>query len=123
MRPELTVLTPIELEHCEYLGHTIPLIAAEKAGIIKAGIPVFVRGSRPPHLKYLRSGRQHLTPRFYLPDLIETIEHRLTPHGREVTVRFSADHPVGRSLSARCAPCCRFYTRAGGERSARRRRL
>ena len=30
IQPEITVLTPIELEHCEYLGHTIPLIAAEK---------------------------------------------------------------------------------------------
>ena len=29
IQPEITVLTPIELEHCEYLGHTIPLIASE----------------------------------------------------------------------------------------------
>lgn len=39
--PEAAVLTPIELEHCDFLGNTIPQIAGEKAGIIKKGIPVF----------------------------------------------------------------------------------
>ena len=34
-------------------------------------------------------------PFYYLPDCIETIEHRLTPQGREVTISFSAMHPVG----------------------------
>ena len=96
VRPELTVLTPIELEHCEYLGHTIPLIAAEKAGIIKAGIPVFCSRQQASALEVFKERAAALNaPFFYLPDLIETIEHRLTPHGREVTVRFSADHPVG----------------------------
>ena len=96
VQPEITVLTPIELEHCEYLGHTIPLIAAEKAGIIKAGIPVFC--SRQPNsaLEVFRGRAEALNaPLFYLPDFIETIEHRLIPHGREVTIRFSAAHPVG----------------------------
>ena len=40
VRPELTVITNISLEHQEYLGETLPKIAAEKAGIIKPGIPV-----------------------------------------------------------------------------------
>ena len=96
VQPEITVLTPIELEHCEYLGHTIPLIAAEKAGIIKAGVPVFC--SRQPNsaLEVFRGRAEALNaPLFYLPDFIETIEHRLIPQGREVTIRFSAAHPVG----------------------------
>ena len=96
IQPEITVLTPIELEHCEYLGHTIPLIAAEKAGIIKAGVPVFCSRQQPSALAVFRKQAAALNaPFFYLPDFIETIEHRLTPQGREVTIRFSADHPVG----------------------------
>jgi len=35
-------ITPIELEHTQYLGSTITLIAKEKAGIIKPGIPVCI---------------------------------------------------------------------------------
>jgi len=38
--PDVSVITPIELEHTEYLGSTIPQIAMEKAGIIKANVPV-----------------------------------------------------------------------------------
>ena len=96
VQPEITVLTPIELEHCEYLGHTIPLIAAEKAGIIKAGVPVFCSRQQPSALEVFKERAAALNaPLFYLPDFIEAIEHRLTPQGREVTIRFSAAHPVG----------------------------
>ena len=96
VQPEITVLTPIELEHCEYLGHTIPLIAAEKAGIIKTEVPVFCSRQQPPALEVFKERAAALkAPFFYIPDFIETIEHRLTPQGREVSIRFSAAHPVG----------------------------
>lgn len=36
----LTVLTPISLDHCDYLGSTLPAIAAEKAGLCKPGTPL-----------------------------------------------------------------------------------
>ena len=38
--PELAVITSIGLDHTEILGDTIEQIAAEKAGIIKPGVPV-----------------------------------------------------------------------------------
>ena len=38
--PEITVITSIGLDHMKYLGDTVSLIAAEKAGIIKDNIPV-----------------------------------------------------------------------------------
>ena len=40
--PKASVITPIELEHTAILGHTITLIATEKAKIIKSGVPVFI---------------------------------------------------------------------------------
>lgn len=40
--PELSVITNISLEHCQYLGHTLAEVAGEKAGIIKPGIPVVI---------------------------------------------------------------------------------
>ena len=40
IRPALSIVTNISLEHRAYLGNTIAAIAAEKAGIIKAGVPV-----------------------------------------------------------------------------------
>ena len=49
--PDVTVLTPIELEHTEYLGETIPEIAGEKAGIIKPGAPAITGRQRPEALR------------------------------------------------------------------------
>jgi dihydrofolate synthase/folylpolyglutamate synthase len=43
--PLLSVITPIGFDHMEYLGYTIPAIAAEKGGIIKPEVPVVI-GSR-----------------------------------------------------------------------------
>ncbi|MFN2518915.1 MAG: folylpolyglutamate synthase/dihydrofolate synthase family protein [Jatrophihabitantaceae bacterium] len=34
---EIAVVTPVDLDHTQYLGETVDAIAAEKAGIIKAG--------------------------------------------------------------------------------------
>ena len=41
-RPRLTVITPVGLDHAEFLGTSLADIAAEKAGIIKSGVPVIV---------------------------------------------------------------------------------
>jgi dihydrofolate synthase/folylpolyglutamate synthase len=41
-KPAVTVLTPISLDHQQYLGDTVALIAGEKAGIIKRGVPCVV---------------------------------------------------------------------------------
>ena len=41
-RPALTIITPVSIDHQQYLGETLPEIAGEKAGIIKRGVPVIV---------------------------------------------------------------------------------
>jgi dihydrofolate synthase / folylpolyglutamate synthase len=41
-KPALTVITPVSIDHADFLGDTIALIAAEKAGIIKPGVPCVV---------------------------------------------------------------------------------
>jgi dihydrofolate synthase/folylpolyglutamate synthase len=42
IRPELSLITNIGYDHMQFLGDTLPLIAGEKAGIIKANIPVVI---------------------------------------------------------------------------------
>jgi len=42
VRPILSVITPIGFDNMEYLGYTIPAIAAEKGGIIKPEVPVVI---------------------------------------------------------------------------------
>jgi len=45
--PLLTVITPIDMDHAEYLGGTITEIAHAKAGIIKPRRPVITAAQRP----------------------------------------------------------------------------
>lgn len=40
--PEVSVITPISIDHEQFLGNTLAKIAGEKAGIIKRGVPVVV---------------------------------------------------------------------------------
>ncbi len=47
LSPVVTVHTPVELEHTDVLGETIPEIAFEKAGIIKPGTPAFCGFQKP----------------------------------------------------------------------------
>ena len=42
IKPELTIINRIELEHTALLGDTLEKIAGEKAGIIKPGVPLLV---------------------------------------------------------------------------------
>lgn len=41
-KPALTIITPVDLDHQQYLGETLAEIAGEKAGIIKRGVPCVV---------------------------------------------------------------------------------
>ena len=45
--PALSVITPVSLDHQQYLGDTLEQIAFEKAGIIKAGRPVVIGPQQP----------------------------------------------------------------------------
>jgi dihydrofolate synthase/folylpolyglutamate synthase len=45
--PELSVITSIGLDHCALLGSTLAEIAAEKAGIMKPGVPCVVGDTHP----------------------------------------------------------------------------
>ena len=56
--PALSVITSIGLEHTRILGDTIEAIALEKAGIMKAGVPVLV-GPNVPHDVLRVSVRAH----------------------------------------------------------------
>jgi dihydrofolate synthase/folylpolyglutamate synthase len=46
-RPALTAITPIGLDHMQFLGDTIDAIAGEKAGILKPGTPAVIAPQKP----------------------------------------------------------------------------
>jgi dihydrofolate synthase / folylpolyglutamate synthase len=54
-RPRLTVITPVSADHQQYLGETLPEIAAEKAGILKHGILGIVGRQQPEALEVIET--------------------------------------------------------------------
>ena len=53
-RPMVTVITPVDLDHMDFLGDTIEKIAFEKAGIIKTNRPVVVGEQTSSALKVIQ---------------------------------------------------------------------
>jgi dihydrofolate synthase / folylpolyglutamate synthase len=49
-QPAVCVITPVSLDHLEFLGDDLAGIAREKAGIIKAGVPVITGWQQAPAL-------------------------------------------------------------------------
>lgn len=81
VRPKVAVITSISYDHTAVLGNTLTLIAGEKAGIIKEGIPVVSAPQQREALTVLKKvAAQRLAP--------------FTLVGRDVTVA-----PLLRSLS------------------------
>ena len=62
-QPRLTVITPVDLDHQQYLGDTLEKIAGEKAGIIKRGVPVVVARQHPEALEAIEDRAARLGAR------------------------------------------------------------
>jgi dihydrofolate synthase/folylpolyglutamate synthase len=52
---DVSVITPIGLDHEKWLGHTLAEIAGEKAGIIKPGVPVVSASQQPEAEEVIRA--------------------------------------------------------------------
>lgn len=90
--PELCLLTPIEREHTDVLGETLPEIAREKAGILKPGVPAFSSGQVPEVRAVLRETAARLgSPLAFLDEELERLRSRLTRRGTEVRLRFRGE--------------------------------
>jgi dihydrofolate synthase/folylpolyglutamate synthase len=55
VQSDVSVITPIGLDHEKWLGHTLVEIAGEKAGIIKSGVPVVSAPQQPEAQEVIRA--------------------------------------------------------------------
>ena len=61
--PVATVITPVDLDHQQYLGDTLPEIAGEKAGIIKRRVPCIVGPQQEAGLGVIEAvAARHMAP-------------------------------------------------------------
>lgn len=73
--PLASVITNVQFDHQRWLGHSIGAIAAEKAGIIKPGVPVITGASEPEALPVM----QETARRMHSPLTRVTAEHTQHP--------------------------------------------
>ena len=59
-KPRLTIITPVSVDHQQYLGETLPEIAGEKAGILKRGVPCVVGPQLPDGLEVIEARAERL---------------------------------------------------------------
>ena len=63
--PQVTVVTPVCLDHAEHLGADLTAIAAEKAGIIKSRVPLILGQQQPDALQVLSERAEELQSPIY----------------------------------------------------------
>lgn len=84
LNPQVSVITRIGLDHCDYLGNTIKEISREKAGILKPGIPVVIGKNSLDAINTVKDmARKLSSPFYYAPDLIKEsdLPIKITPPG------------------------------------------
>jgi dihydrofolate synthase/folylpolyglutamate synthase len=87
--PLACIITSISKDHTEYLGDTIEEIAAEKAGIIKPGVPVVFDGSSREAAGVIEKQAKNMgSPCYRLDDSMYRMEEQ-TPEG--ITFLFAGE--------------------------------
>lgn len=82
VEPDVSAITPIELEHTQFLGDTIGKIAFEKAGIIKKGKPVCLARQKEEAMAVFRARAEESGSELHLVGAdIDVLDARVSPSG------------------------------------------
>ncbi len=95
--PTVSVITPVSLDHTAILGDTIGEIASDKAGIIKAGVPVVMAPQFPEAATPIRSAAAfHSAPLVDVTQAASWQVDSVNESGQRLTVRTGRDayHPI-----------------------------
>jgi len=91
VRPQVSAITNVALDHQDYLGDTLEDIAREKAGIIKPGVPLVTAEGRPAVLDVLRTRAAEVcAPLHRLEPWDDIMDLRLDPRRTRFSVRTAA---------------------------------
>jgi len=81
--PEVCIITQIDFDHENYLGHSIEAIAGEKAGIFKPGVPVVCSAERPEARAVIESRAAELgAPFLHIDDAPADLDLQVPLAGR-----------------------------------------
>jgi dihydrofolate synthase/folylpolyglutamate synthase len=87
IRPELSVITNISLDHTNMLGNTIEEIAGEKAGIIKKNIPVVIGESQDKSKDvFIRKAEEMNTPIIFADSILSAADFKVKNNKLQLSV-------------------------------------
>lgn len=110
--PKVTVITRISYDHREFLGNTLQEISAEKAGIIKQGIPVVSAAQADEAMEVIRQKASELNAPLYVyrDDFVSqaqemdmkgiTLNYRGIQEFRNLYLPLCGDHQIENSALA-----------------------
>lgn len=87
LAPDLTVITNVAVEHQDLLGDSLEAIAAEKAGIVKPGIPLVTAAAEPALGVLRRACAERGAPLLHVPTTYGWIREALLPDGQVFSLR------------------------------------
>ncbi len=108
IRPEAAVITPIDFDHEAYLGKAAEAISAEKAGILKSGVPAVFAPQRPEAravldaraselgIRVVRAGEDWRAERVSAADGC----YRFVARGIQAELALAGEHQVINALTA-----------------------
>jgi dihydrofolate synthase/folylpolyglutamate synthase len=81
--PEVSVITNIGFDHMQFLGNTLPLIAGEKAGIIKPNVPVVISQKQHETFSvFQKKAEETHAPIYFAEDFIKVKRSGLNSSGK-----------------------------------------
>lgn len=82
--PEVSVITNIGFDHMQFLGNTLPLIAGEKAGIIKPNVPVVISQKQHETFSvFQKKAEETHAPIYFAEDFIKVKRSGLNSSGKK----------------------------------------
>jgi dihydrofolate synthase/folylpolyglutamate synthase len=106
-KPVCCVITSISMDHMQYLGDTLSSIAREKAGIIKASVPIITCNKNQEIIQVLNEEAELKSSPLFLADADEARIIKLTPgetifdyHGQEYETALLGIHQITNAVLA-----------------------
>src|SRR6266446_4943823 len=82
LSPVVSIITRIDFDHEDFLGHSLQEIASEKAGILKPGVPLVLAEQRPEALEVIFARAKELACPVIEPAQIFRVDQESSQNGR-----------------------------------------
>lgn len=85
--PLVCAITPVSMDHTQYLGHTLEAIAFEKAGIIKKNVPLVITQQSQEAMETIMAQANKMKAPYHIADHRGAVIHQMGFEGTRFTYK------------------------------------